>query len=222
MLQNSKKPPSTQTSKALANHMWDYLPTSQICMSAKPLFHQSISEKKRPKMKCHMTLCFPTVLLPALEKMGGVTGIKGNIKPNRKHKPNLHATAISRTKLQQNLKGLEGNYIQHPFSQEKKCKTNLLEKDGYAVTQRVEQGQASSQQRWALLQKVKTKQSTVIQKPLLPLGDQSLSGWIFALFLCVPGSPSPNMKEFSLQGTRRSTDERHGSRTRSDNADVYN
>lgn len=40
-------------------------------------------------MKCIMTpLCFPTILLPALEKMGGDTGIKGNIKPNRKYKPN--------------------------------------------------------------------------------------------------------------------------------------
>lgn len=58
--------------------------------------------------------------------------------------------------------------------------------------------------------------------PKATLGVQSLSGWIFALFLCVPGSPSSNMKEFSLQGTWRSIDERHGSRTRSDNADVYN
>lgn len=48
------------------------------------------------KIKCNSTLFAP--LLPTLEKMGGITGIKGNIKPNRKYTPNLHATtAISKT-----------------------------------------------------------------------------------------------------------------------------
>lgn len=46
----------------------------------------------------------------------------------------------------------------------------------YAVTQHsAEQGHASSQQWWALLQEVRTTQPTETQKPLLPLGVQSLS-----------------------------------------------
>lgn len=96
-LQNSKnRPPFRQAKPWLTICAIIYLHHRSVCQQ-NHYFTNQFQKKRGQKLNATWLSCFPTILLLALEKTGGVTGIKRNIKPNRKHKPDLHATAISGT-----------------------------------------------------------------------------------------------------------------------------